>query len=81
MLAVTSLKIIKKKYLIKKFSFLNDNFNELELNDIETIVHCSALVHQMKGAEKKDYHNVNVNQTIELAKKAKDSGVRHFYFS
>ena len=70
----------KKKYLIKKFSFLNDNFNDLELNDIETIVHCSALVHQMKGAEKKDYYNINVNQTIELAKKAKDSGVRHFIF-
>ena len=40
----------KKKYLIKKFSFLKDNFNDLKLNDIETIIHCSALVHQMKGA-------------------------------
>lgn len=70
----------KKKYHIKKFSFLNDNFNDLDLNGIETIVHCSALVHQMKGAKKKDYYNVNVSQTIELAKKAKNSGVRHFIF-
>ena len=70
----------KKKYLIKKFSFLKDNFNDLELSDIDTIVHCSALVHQMKGAKKKHYFNINVNQTIELAKKAKDSGVKHFIF-
>mgnify|MGYP001206170270 FL=1 len=70
----------KKTYHIKKFSFLNDNFNDLELNSIETIVHCSALVHQMKEAKKEHYYDINVNQTIELAKKAKDSGVKHFIF-
>ena len=70
----------KKKYNIKKFSFLNDNFNDLVLNDIETIVHCSALVHQMNGAKKEDYYNINVDQTIKLAKKAKEAGVKHFIF-
>jgi len=41
-----------KKYNIKTFSFLNDNLKELNLSNIDTIIHLSALVHQMGGASK-----------------------------
>ena len=68
------------KYKIETFSFLNDNFKNLDLSDIDTVIHLSALVHQMGGATKEEYEKVNVNQTIELAKKAKRSGVKHFIF-
>ena len=67
-------------YKIKKFSFLNDSFEQLKLNDIDIVIHCSALVHQMNGASKVQYYDVNVNQTAKLARKAKDSGVKHFIF-
>lgn len=68
------------KYNIKEFSFLNNSFNDLDLNSISIIVHLSALVHQMGGATKEEYEKINVEQTIVLAKKAKLSGVNHFVF-
>lgn len=69
-----------KNFEIKKFSFLNDNFDTLNLIGVNTIVHLSALVHQMGGATKEKYEKINVTQTIDLAKKAKESGVKHFIF-
>jgi len=68
------------KYNIKTFSFLNDNFDNFDLNSIETVVHLSALVHQMGGASYEEYERINVVQTLDLAKKAKESGVKHFIF-
>lgn len=68
------------EYKIETFSFLNDDLADLNLTQIDSIVHLSALVHQMGGASKEEYKSVNVNQTLELAKKAKESGVKHFIF-
>ncbi|MDQ7062596.1 MAG: NAD-dependent epimerase/dehydratase family protein [Sulfurimonas sp.] len=68
------------KYKIQRFSFRNDNFKILDLTFIDTIVHLSALVHQMGGATKEEYEKVNVTQTLELAKKAKKAGVKQFIF-
>ena len=67
-------------YEINTFSFLNDDLKNLDLNDTYTILHLSALVHQMGGASREEYERVNVIQTLELAKKAKESGVGHFIF-
>jgi len=65
---------------IKSFSFLKDNLNTLDCSDIDVVFHLSALVHQMGGASSEEYEKVNVSQTLELAKKAKESGVKHFVF-
>jgi len=70
----------QEKYKIDTFSFVNGDFNSLDLKDTDTIIHLSALVHQMGGASKQEYEKVNITQTIDLAKKAKQSGVRHFIF-
>ncbi len=67
-------------YAINTFSFLKNEFNSLDLNTTNTILHLSALVHQMGGVDKEEYEKVNVTQTLELAKKAKESGVEHFIF-
>ena len=68
------------KYHIGTFSFLNDDLDSLDLIRIDTVIHLSALVHQMGGASKEEYEKVNVTQTLNLAKKAKESGVKHFIF-
>ena len=68
------------KYNINTFSFLNDNFQDLDLSDTTTIIHLSALVHQMGGASEQEYAKVNIIQTLDLAKKAKSSEVKHFVF-
>ncbi|MFW3426688.1 NAD-dependent epimerase/dehydratase family protein [Aliarcobacter butzleri] len=70
----------KNKYDIKTFSFLKDDINRLDCNSIDIVFHLSAIVHQMGGASISEYEKINVTQTIELAKKAKESGVKHFVF-
>jgi len=69
-----------KSYNITTFSFQQSSLDLLELGNIEVIVHLSALVHQMGGASKEAYERVNVEQTLELAKRAKKSSVKHFIF-
>jgi len=68
------------KYNISTFSFRKNNLNSLDLKDTGTIIHLSALVHQMGGASKEEYEKINVTQTIDLATKAKQSGVKYFVF-
>jgi UDP-glucose 4-epimerase len=70
----------ENKYNIKTFSFLKDDINALDCSDVDVVFHLSALVHQMGGASAEEYEKVNVTQTLELAKKAKESGVKHFVF-
>lgn len=70
----------KDKYDIKTFSFLKDDINSLDCSDIDVVFHLSALVHQMSGATSEEYERVNVIQTLQLVKKAKESGVKHFVF-
>ena len=70
----------KDKYEIKTFSFLNDDINSIDCSGVDVIFHLSALVHQMGGASAEEYEKVNVTQTLELAKKAKESGVKYFVF-
>lgn len=69
-----------QKYTMQSFSFLNDDIEDLHVNDIDVVVHLSALVHQMGGASAEEYERVNVTNTLKLAQKAKDGGVRHFVF-
>lgn len=70
----------KEKYEIKIFSFLKDNITTLDCSDVDIVFHLSALVHQMGGASSEEYIKVNVTQTLKIAKKAKESGVKHFVF-
>ncbi len=70
----------KEKYDIRQFSFLKDDINNLDCSGIDIVFHLAALVHQMGGASAEEYERVNVGQTLELAKKAKNSGVKQFVF-
>ena len=70
----------KDKYEINTFSFLKDDIDILNCSDLDVVFHLSALVHQMGGASVEEYENVNVTQTLQLAKKAKESSVKHFVF-
>ncbi len=67
-------------YNVSTFSFLKDDFESLDCHEVDTVVHLSALVHQMNGASAEDYERINLHQTLALAKKAKEHGVKHFVF-
>lgn len=68
-----------QKYTIQTFSFLNDNFESLHVKGIDAVVHLSALVHQPKTSQEV-YERVNIRNTLSLARKAKESGVKQFIF-
>lgn len=53
---------------------------ELDYTGVDTILHLAALVHQMKGAPKEKYFEINTKLTERLAKEAKKNGVKHFVF-
>ncbi len=69
----------QESFEVETFSF-RDDLNTLTIDNIDTVVHLSALVHQMEGAPQEAYHEVNVLKTLALAKKAKEAGVRQFIF-
>jgi len=68
------------RYTITPFSFLKDNIETLEFQGVDVVVHLSALVHQMGGASMEAYERINVTQTVALAHKAKNAGVKQFIF-
>jgi UDP-glucose 4-epimerase len=70
----------KERYDIRTFSFLTDDLDALDCSELDAVFHLSALVHQMGGASAEEYERVNVTQTLELAKKAKEAGVKQFVF-
>lgn len=70
----------QKDHPIKTFSFQRESLQESSFEEIDTVVHLAALVHQPQMNEEKAYMEVNCDHTIALAKKAKQEGVKHFIF-
>lgn len=51
------------------------------LKDVDCVVHCAALVHQMKGVPLiVSYRRANTEGTLELARQAASAGVKRFVF-
>lgn len=69
----------RDRFEIETFDFRNDP-KALFLDNIDTVVHLAALVHQMDGASAETYREVNVVKTVALAKQAKADGVKQFVF-
>ena len=53
---------------------------EIDFRGVDTVLHLAALVHQMKGAPREKYFEVNTELTRRVAEEAKKQGVRHFVF-
>lgn len=49
-------------------------------NSFDSVIHLSAIVHQKKTIPTEIYERVNVENTLELARKVKKEGCRHFVF-
>ena len=74
-------KKLNKNHIIKEVSLQKTKIDEIDFTDIDIVLHLSALVHQIKNPPtKEEYFEVNTKLTIDLAKKAKQSGVEHFVF-
>ena len=67
-------------YNITTLSLKNTVFENIDLSNIDTILHLAGLAHQMNGAPEEEYFKINTTLTFEFAKYAKESGVKHFIF-
>lgn len=70
----------KEKYNIVPVDLLNEKPEELNFENIDCVLHLAALVHQMKGASRESYFEINTELTRRMAENAKKNGVRHFVF-
>ncbi|SEM31573.1 UDP-glucose 4-epimerase [Ligilactobacillus sp. WC1T17] len=58
----------------------DDAWKKADFSMYDVIYHVAAIVHKGNKVDEDTYYRVNTNLTIELAKKAKNQGVRHFIF-
>lgn len=69
------------EYLVDAISLRNDEWKLKDFQDYDAIVHVAAIVHQNEKEVKYDvYDKVNHQLAIEVARKAKEEGVKQFIF-
>jgi len=69
-----------KNHELMQVSLSRNALSSYDFHNYDALLHLSALVHQMKGAPESEYFLINSDLTFETAKKAKESGVKHFIF-
>lgn len=70
-----------EKYEIVKISVRDNKWKEIDFSIFDVVVHVAAVVHKKERPESQElYYKVNRDLTIEIANKAKVSGVEHFIF-
>lgn len=70
----------KDKYNIIPVDLLKIKPEEIDFRGVDTVLHLAALVHQMKGAPREKYFEVNTELTRRVAEEGKKQGVSHFVF-
>ncbi len=70
----------QKKFDIVPLSLRETAVEQLDLQDITTVVHLAGKAHQMQPIDDKVYYDVNYELTRQLAEKAKLQGVGQFVY-
>lgn len=70
----------KDVYNIIPISLQKIKPEEISFKGVDIVVHLAALVHQLNGAPREKYFEINTQLTERLAKEAKKQGVRYFVF-
>jgi len=66
---------------VNKISLRDKNVVQLDLNKYDTILHVAGIAHTSTDENmRRLYYDINTNLTYELAKRAKENGVKHFVF-
>jgi len=84
------IRIHQDNYSIKTISRTSSGFNDELIianfstltsevfNNIDVVINCAAIVHQQQEIDESIYININYTLAVELAKKAKNAGVKSF---
>lgn len=70
----------KDKYNIIPVDLLKVKPEELDFTGVDCVLHLAALVHQMNGAPREKYFEVNTELTKKMAEESKKHGIKHFVF-
>lgn len=71
----------EKRWHVTFVSMRNDDWKQMDFSEYHAILHVAGIVHRKEEPDmRKLYDNVNTKLTVELAKKAKEEGVRQFIF-
>lgn len=63
---------------IREVDLLTTTPDKVNFSGIDSVLHLAALVHQMKGAPEEQYFKVNRDLAFDVAKRAKEQGVKQF---
>lgn len=69
-----------KNYVVDEVCVKDNKVSELKFKGYDTIFHVAAIVHQTSKLPDSIYYQVNSTLAYEVAKKAKEDGVKHFVF-
>lgn len=72
--------VFQEKYKVAIASLQKIQVDSLDLPKIHAVVHLAGMAHRMERIDPAIYFQVNRDLTLELAKKAKNEGVKHFVF-
>lgn len=65
---------------VEAISLFENKPCNIDFNKYDIVIHLVAIVHQTKRIPKEEYFRVNKDLCIEVAKHAKDSGLKQFIF-
>ena len=69
-----------KYQTIEEVSLIENSIEKIDFSSFDVVLHVAAIVHQSKKISEMEYFKVNRDLCIDVAKKAKNSGVGHFIF-
>jgi UDP-glucose 4-epimerase len=72
--------LYKNKYTFEMFSLLKNSLENIDFSDVNTVLHCAALVHKKREYSYDKYYEVNAEYPLRLAERAKACGVKQFVF-
>lgn len=69
------------KYLVEELDMVSDAWREFDFSKFDVVYHVAGLAHSTPDESQRGlYYRVNADLTYEVAKKAKDAGVKQFIF-
>jgi nucleoside-diphosphate-sugar epimerase len=66
--------------VVNEVSLIKNKPKDIEFSGIDVVLHVAGIVHQIKSIHEEIYYQVNTNITTEVAKLAKEAGVKQFVF-
>lgn len=67
-------------YEIVPCSLRKKKVSEIDFSNIDAVVHLAGIAHQMQKIDDQIYYDINHKLTLELAKRAKEKGTKHFLY-